>query len=70
MLLHINGKFTMVKLKQSLLSQSSVLNRPSMSISRCMKEVELDVILQAKWDTCDELATKPFELFSERTPSI
>lgn len=35
-----------------------------------MKVVELDVILQAKWDTCEKLATKHFELFSERTPSI
>ena len=32
MLLHINGTFKMGKLKSSLLSQSVVLNRPSLSI--------------------------------------
>jgi hypothetical protein len=34
-LLHINGKFTMGKLKSSLLSLSFALNPPSLSISRC-----------------------------------
>jgi hypothetical protein len=32
MLLHTNGKFTMGKLKSPLLSESFVLNRPSLSI--------------------------------------
>ena len=44
MLLHINGKFTMGKLKLSLLSFLSFgLNRPSLSISRCRSKFEADV---------------------------
>ena len=40
MFLHINGKFTIVKLKSSLLSQSLVFNRLSLSISRCKAKNE------------------------------
>jgi hypothetical protein len=43
MLLHMNGKFTMGKFKSSLLSLSFVLNRPSLSISRCRPMYEADV---------------------------
>ena len=43
MLLHINGKFTMGKLKSSLLSYSFALNRPSLSISWCRSRYEADV---------------------------
>ena len=42
-LLHINGKFTMRKLKSSLLSSNFVLNRPSLSISRCRSRYETDL---------------------------
>jgi hypothetical protein len=43
MLLHMNGKFTMGKLKSSLLSLSFVFNRPSLSISRCRSRYEADL---------------------------
>ena len=39
MLLHMNGKFTMGKLKSSLLSKNFVINRLSLSISRCRSTV-------------------------------
>jgi hypothetical protein len=39
---HIRGKFTMGKLKSSLLS-SFVLNRHSLSISRCRSRYEADL---------------------------
>jgi hypothetical protein len=39
----MNGKFTMGKLKSSLLSYNFVLNRPSLSISRCRSRYEADV---------------------------
>jgi hypothetical protein len=43
LLLHINGKFTMEKLKSSLLSYSFILNHPSLSISRCRSRYEADL---------------------------
>jgi len=43
MLLHINGKFTMGKLKSSLLSENFVLNHPSLSISGCMSMYQADL---------------------------
>ena len=43
MLIHINGKFTIGILKVSLLSYSFVLNRSSLSISRCMSGHEVDI---------------------------
>ena len=43
MLLHINGMFTMGKLKSSLYSQSFVLNRPSLSNSKCRSRYEADL---------------------------
>jgi len=43
MLLQINGKFTMGKLKSSPLLSSYVLNRPSLSISGCMSRYEADL---------------------------
>ena len=48
MLLHINGKFTMGKLKSSLLSQSFVLNRPSMSISMYRIRYEADLYVSVE----------------------
>ena len=42
MLLHINGKFTMGKLKSSLYLKSFVLYRPSLSISRCRSRYEAE----------------------------
>ena len=45
MLLHINGKFTMGKLKSSLLSYSLALNRSPISISRCMSMYDADLIV-------------------------
>jgi hypothetical protein len=41
--LHINGKFKLGKLKSSLLSLSSVLNRHSTSISKCRSRYEADL---------------------------
>jgi hypothetical protein len=43
MLLLINGKFTMRKLKSSLWSKYFVLNRPSLSISRGRSRYEVDL---------------------------
>jgi hypothetical protein len=43
MLLHINGKFTVGRLKSSLLSYSFVLIRSSLSISRCRSRYEADL---------------------------
>ena len=40
MLLHINGKFTMGKVKSSILSLSFVLSRPSLSISRVCQDMK------------------------------
>ena len=42
-LLHINGKFTMGKLKVYILSYDFVLNRPSLSMSRCRSRYEADI---------------------------
>jgi hypothetical protein len=44
MLLHINGKYTITKLKSSLFSKSVVLNRPSLSISSSRSRYEADAI--------------------------
>jgi hypothetical protein len=41
--IYINGKFTMRKLKSSLLSYTVVLNRSSLSISKCMSRNETDI---------------------------
>ena len=43
MLLHINGNFTMGKLKSSLLSYRLVLNRLSLSTSRCRSRFAADL---------------------------
>jgi len=43
MLLHINGRFIMGKLKSSLLSYSFVLNCSSKSIARCGSRYEADL---------------------------
>ena len=43
MLLLRNGKFTIGKLKSSLLSYSFVFNGPSLSISRCKSRYEADL---------------------------
>ena len=43
MLLHINRKFAMVKLKSSLLWYSFVLNRHSLPISRCRSRYEAEL---------------------------
>jgi hypothetical protein len=47
MLLHINGKFTIImgKLKSFLLSSSFVLNLFSLSMSRCKAELAVSVKL-------------------------
>jgi hypothetical protein len=47
MMLHTIGKFTMGKLKSSLLSESFILNRPSLSISRCRYETDLAVSMMS-----------------------
>jgi hypothetical protein len=41
MLPHENGKFTIGKLKPSPLSEAFVLNKSSLSISRCRSEADL-----------------------------
>jgi hypothetical protein len=58
MLLHINGKFTMGKLKSSLMSYSFVLDLLSLSMLRCRSrhKVELSVFvisfILSQWDRC------------------
>lgn len=42
---HINGNFTIRKLKSSVLSYNLVQNRPSLSISRRMPRKEADLIV-------------------------
>jgi hypothetical protein len=60
MLLHINGKFTMGKLKSSLLSYSFVLNLPHCQFQGAgqgMKQTYLYLwypLFQAQWDRCDQ----------------
>jgi len=75
MLLHINGKFTMGKLESSLLSQIIVLNRPSLSISRCWSRKEEDLYLAVIFfisimGYMRSAKSATLELFSERTSSI
>ena len=76
MLLHINRKFTMGKLKSSLLLQSFVLNRPSLSISRCRSRYEADLSVYVVFFISSSMgyirSTKSpnIELFSKRTSSI
>ena len=50
MLLHINGKFTIImgKLKSFLLSSSFVLNLFSLSMFRCMSRCEADLAVSVK----------------------
>jgi hypothetical protein len=43
MLLQINGRFTMGKLKSSLLSEKVVLNRPSLSIAKGRSRYETNI---------------------------
>jgi hypothetical protein len=57
MLLYMNGKFTMGKMKSSLLSSSFVLNSPSLSISRCRSRYLWYPLFQALCDRCE--ITKP-----------
>ena len=58
MLLHIDGKFTMGKLKSCLLSQCFALNRPSLSVFMCSLRYEADLVCmghslcQAHCDRC------------------
>jgi hypothetical protein len=51
MLLYINGKFTMGKLKSYLLSECFVLHQPSLSIGGCRSRYEVDLVVYV---------TKPF----------
>jgi len=43
-LLYINGKFTMGKLKLSLLSYNFVIKQPSLSITGCRSRYEADIV--------------------------
>ena len=48
MLLYLDEKYTMRKLKSSLLSQNFVFNRPSLSISRCRSRYEGDLSVSVR----------------------
>ena len=71
--LAVIGKFTTGKLKSSLLSKSFVLNRPSLSISRCMSMYDADLSVSVVFFILRSMgqmrSTKSpnLELFNERT---
>ena len=76
MLLHMNGKFTIEKLKSYLLSQRLVLTAPHCQfrgVGQGMKRTYLYLwypLFQAQWDRLDQQNHQNLELFSERTSSI
>jgi hypothetical protein len=76
MLLHINGKFSMRKLKSSILSLGFVLKRPSLSISRCiyqgMKNLAVSVVslILSSMGQIRSTKSSNVELLSERMSSV
>ena len=76
MLLYKNGKFTIEKLKSSLLSYRFVINRPSLSTSMCRSRYEVDLSVYLIFYILSSMgqmrSTKSpnLELFGEKTSSI
>ena len=76
MLLHINGKFTVGKLKSYCFIVESPFNRPSLSISRCRSRYEADLsvsvvsFISSLMGYMRSTKSPNLELFSERTSSI
>ena len=76
MLLHINGMFTMGKLKSSRLSYSFILNRPSRSISRYRLWYKADLtasvisFISSSMGKMRSTKSPNVYLFSDKTSSV
>ena len=61
MLLHINGKYTITKLKSSLFSKSVVLNRPLLSISSSRSRYEADISVSVVSFISSSIETRKYQ---------